>query len=612
MHSPRQNAGWWLTGLLLLTWPAAAQLQVGDNLNLNLKGVVDGGYSGAYGNLIPSSHSLNFGGDGSLTGSYYSPNFLNFNFSPYYNRSGGSSNFQSITRASGFDFSSGIFSGSHFPGSISFAKAYNAQGSFGVPGLADFTTHGNSNTFAINWSELMPGLPSLTAGFHQGSSEYSIYGADGTSSSTNHGFNLQSGYTIAGFNMNANYTNGSSEAAFPELLSGSTQIEKTHMSNNGYGMGVGHRLPLRGQWSLNFNRMNMNDDFSGYHFNGTVDTVSTGASVQPNNKLRLMFNSNYSDNLSATLNQSAVNSGVLVLVPNQQSSSHSVDVSGTATYDIVRNLQAQGFVERRMQSFLGKDFGANTYGGGITFAHGFLGGNFNSSVTVAMNTIDQADVKTLGFTTTANYNRRIGAWYLGSSFSYAQNVQTLLITYMNSYYNYSGHVKRRIGKLVWSSGASFSKTGLTALPGTDSSSQSYSMGLGYRNWVSANGSYAKATANGLVTGTGVIPTPLPPVIPSNLLILYGGTSYSVGLSSSAFRGFTASGSYAHALSNTMNTGLGSWNKTEQYNFIVQYQFRKVYLTGGYARLLQGFSASSTGPGVVSSFSIGVSRWFNFF
>ena len=136
--------------------------------------------------------------------------------------------------------------------------------------------------------------------------------------------------------------------------------------------------------------------------------------------------------------------------------------------------------------------------------------------------------------------------------------------------------------------------------------------MGYKNWVSANGSYAKATANGLVTATGVIPTPLPPVIPSDLLILYGGTSYSVGLSSSAFRGFTASGSFSHALSNTLNTGVGSWNKTEQYNFLVQYQFRKVYLTGGYARLLQGFSASSTPPGTASSFSIGVSRWFNFF
>jgi len=38
----------------------------------------------------------------------------------------------------------------------------------------------------------------------------------------------------------------------------------------------------------------------------------------------------------------------------------------------------------------------------------------------------------------------------------------------------------------------------------------------------------------------------------------------------------------------------------------------MYLTGGYSNLVQGFSASGTPPENVSTFYIGVSRWFNFF
>jgi hypothetical protein len=45
---------------------------------------------------------------------------------------------------------------------------------------------------------------------------------------------------------------------------------------------------------------------------------------------------------------------------------------------------------------------------------------------------------------------------------------------------------------------------------------------------------------------------------------------------------------------------------------MQYQFRKMYFTGGYAQLSQGFSVSGIAPSTVSSFYIGVSRWFNFF
>jgi hypothetical protein len=203
-----------LAGLLLLGLPAAGQIQVGE-LSSNLSGVVSAGYSADYGNDIDSSHGLSLGGSATAAGYYYNPNFVSFNLSPYYGQSRANSNFQSISDSSGVNFTSSIFSGSHFPGQISYATAYNSEGQFAVPGLPNYTTHGNSDTFGINWSEFLPGLPTLTASFQRGSNDYSVYGETANGNSDFHSLTLSSNYSIAGFNMGASYNNGVSNSLIP-------------------------------------------------------------------------------------------------------------------------------------------------------------------------------------------------------------------------------------------------------------------------------------------------------------------------------------------------------------------------------------------------------------
>ncbi len=51
-------------------------------------------------------------------------------------------------------------------------------------------------------------------------------------------------------------------------------------------------------------------------------------------------------------------------------------------------------------------------------------------------------------------------WFV-SGFSYAQNAQTFLVTYMNSYYLYSGNVRHRFGRMVWTASAAGSHSALT-------------------------------------------------------------------------------------------------------------------------------------------------------
>ncbi len=607
-----RNSGFVLAELLLLMLPVAAQVTVGDNLNMNLNGTVSAGYTGDFGNLIPSDHSLTLGGAGTLSGFYYNPNFLSFTVSPYLNQARDNSAFQSISNASGVNLGSSIFAGSHFPGSISYAKAYNSEGNFSIPGLADYTTHGNSDTFGVSWAELLPGMPSLSVNFQTGSNQYSIYGSNQSGNTSSHSFGIRSGYTLEGFNLSAYYADGSSHSEIPQLLENSPE-EIATSSNSGYGFSVGHALPLHGAFSATYNNSDVNSDFDGNNYNGNINTYTATAGFQPTNKFHFAVSTDYSDNLEGVLYESIAGAGGVAPPPNLGQGSHSFDLLGNATYSVLPNLQLLALADHREQYFLGENFTANSYGGGMTYGRTLFGGNLNSALTVTDNTVSNSNLNALGLSATVNYNRRFGKWVTGGSFSYAQNVQTLLVTYMASFYSYSANVRRRFGQFSWSAGASFSKTGLTEQVGTTSSSDSYNSALSYSRWISLTGSYSKSSGNAIQTGTGLIPNPIPqPIVPPGDLILYGGKSYAFGLGSNPLRRLTISASYGKANSDTSQGGITSWNNTEQINTLFQYQFRKMYLTGGYSRLVQGFSASGAPPENVSAFYIGVSRWFNFF
>ena len=607
-----RNTGLALAAALLLVVSTQAQLKTGDN-SMTLNGTVSAGYNGDYGNLIPSDHSMSFGGTGTLSGFYYNPNFLSYTVSPYLNQARDNSAFQSISDASGVNLNTSIFAGSKFPGSINYAKAYNSEGNYAIPGLANYTTHGNSDTFGINWAEMLPDWPSLSASFQMGSNQYSIYGSDDTGSSSSRSFSLRSGYILKGFNLAGYFSDGDSHSDVPQILQGSTQAETATSSSRDYGFNVGHPLPLHGGFSASINRSDVDSNFQGYSYNASIDTYTGTAAFQPTQKFHFSVSTNYSDNLSGALYQAVTGAGGLVIPPTQGQSSNAFDVQGNASYSVMANLQALASADRRQQSFLGKDYSADSYGGGITYGRVLFGGNLNTAGTLTENTISTSSASELGFSGTINYNKRFDGWTAGVFANYAQNVQTLLITYMSSFYGYGGNIRRRWGKFGWTAGTSFNKTGLTEQAGTASSGESYNTSIGYSNWININGTYSKSNGSGIETANGLAATPTPqPVLFQNDLILFGGKSYSFGLASNPMRRLTIASSFARAYGNSNVLGILSSNNTEQINVLFQYQFRKMYVTGGYSRLDQGFSASGTPPEKISAFYFGVSRWFNFF
>jgi hypothetical protein len=272
--------------------------------------------------------------------------------------------------------------------------------------------------------------------------------------------------------------------------------------------------------------------------------------------------------------------------------------------------------QRRQQSYLGSSYGANTFGGGITYSTGLLGGFLSASGNVSDNNGDYTSGNSIGFSSNVAFSRAIQQWNVSADFTYAQNVQAFLITYTNSFYVYTGNVRRRLwnGRLVWSASAAGSRSALSAQPHTGNSSQSYSTSLGLHHYTFA-GSYAKSDGFGLLGVAGVTPLPpgLPPgVIPPEWLLLYGGHSYSFSLGASPVRRLSLGAGFSKAHGNTATGGVASWNDNEQINANLNYQLRKLTFSAGYGRLLQGFSGSGLPAANVNSFFVGFSRSFNFF
>jgi len=606
------RVAWFVQAALLLSaWPLVAQVRVGET-STSLSGNIASGYTADYGNMTSSDHSWTVGGNATASGAFYNPNFLSYNANVYFNQSQANSNFQSISDASGVNITTNIFGGSHFPGSFTYSKAYNSEGNYSLPGIANYVTHGNNDNIGFNWNENLPDAPSFSVGFQTGNSQYSVYGTSDQGKNAFHSLNLHSGYSVAGFNMSAYYVTGGGHSVIPQVVAGQ-QIAETHQDNSAEGFNVQHMLPLHGSASAGFNRSEWNTNYLGFKSSGSIDTINALAAVHPLNSLSISANANYSDNLSGQLYQSVISAGGLVPGPNSDSKSDSLDLMVIGSYTPLQNFQTSLFFERRTQSFLGEDFGVTSYGGGASYGHRVYNGNFNSSLSVTANSADKTGADTLGLSTTENYTTEVMGWHLNGSFAYTQNAQTLLVTYMNSFFNYSGNARRRWGRFNIGMGAGAGRTALTQQAGTSNSSQSYNASAGFGQWINATGSYSKADGQALATGGGLVPVPVPsPTIPSSLVSLYGGNSTSFGLSSAPVKNFIIAATYSKSTSNTSVDALTSANKTDQFNTLMQYQFRKLNFVSGYARLEQGFSVSGTQPEVISSFYIGVSRWFNFF
>jgi hypothetical protein len=606
-----------VAALFLCTLPGVAQVQVGENVKMNLSGDLDMGYQGTFGSVGSSTHGLGLGGDGFLSGSYFNPNFLSFSFQPYYHRAQDNSAYQSISDTSGFNASANIFGGSHFPGSISFGEAYNSTGQFGVPGTTGIVTHGDFQSFAIGWSALVPDWPTLSASYSVGAGSSSFFGTDSATSGTNRNFTLRSHYFLKGFRLDAGFIHASQDSSFPQFLTGGEVITSSGNSN-AYQLSASHSMPMHGQFSSSFSRVDYQYDYMSGQAGGTSDSVSGNFTIQPTRKLSLGVSSNYSDSLSGSLVQEIIATGGAAQPLNNLLSTRSFGVNATAFYSILPNLSVQTQVGRQEQFLLGQTYGVTQFGASVNYS---LRRPLFGALTFSLGVVDNAtkDGNTgLRAIASVNFSRRIGHWETDANFIYSQNVQTLLLVYTTSSYNYAASISRKIGgNLRWTGAFSGGHSGFnTAAPGSGNISDRVSTSLYYRRYV-VTGYWSTSSGQSLLTSHGLVPVPtgLPPsVLPPSELVLFNANAYGASLSATPTRRLVITGSYSRASGGTVTPLLASAADTKILNALLRYQFRKLYFTSGFTRFDQAIANGTPGslPSVVNSYYFGISRWFKLF
>jgi len=596
--------------VLALAQLASAQLQVGENTKLNAGALVTVGYTGDYGDAIPSTHGLDLGVDGKFSGYYYNPNFLSFEATPYYNQSRANSSYQSLTGASGIIGSANFFSGSKFPGSVTYHYDANSTGTFGLAGQPNFTTYGRGQGFGINWSALLPNLPTLSVGYSQGSGHSTVYGTSDEANSSTRLFNARSNYDIAGFRLNGFYTHTTVDSKFPEFLAGQQEALQDSTGQD-VGISAQHSLPFHGLFNITYDHASADSNFSSTESqhdatNYTTNNENLSATFHPSQKLSFNVMQNYTGNLTGYLTQNLTTDGTIIPGLNLGSGSHSSTVGGGAGYQFTNYISAQAQATYYDQTYFGKTYTGSYLSGTVNYNRRLFD-MFTFSASVIDSSNGQGN-NAVGFMGNVNFFRNFKGWQTAGAFSYAQNVQTLLVTYTTSYYNYSANVRRRIfSGINWTAAFNGTHSGLNNYAGTTNRSETYSTSLSMRK-MAINGIYTSSSGVSLL-GVGGLVTP-PPTPGLTDFIFFGGTSYGGGAALTPIRKLTISTSFSRAISNTIGSTF-SHNNTEVINSQLQYRLRKIGFQAGYTRFTQGISAAGT-PANTTSFFVGVTRWFDIF
>jgi len=605
-----------LAGLIVLALPCAAQLQVGDNLSMNLNGNVGFTYAGSD-NQNLSGHSMGFSGNGNLTGSYYSPNFLNFNVDPFYNRAQGNSVYGNLTNTTGITSSANLFSGSHFPGTVSYNKLFNATSQFGVPGSdIGLAQHTNTQGYGIGWSALIPDWPTLTANYSVNSNSNSILGLEGKNDETDHTLNLLSAYKWDGFRMTCQFIHRNVDANFSQFLDNAAPV-RTNSSSDSYGATIQHALPLAGSFGVTWNHLNYDynytDSYSAKN-SGASTAVNGNASFHPTNKLGVSFNANYNDSLLGSVPEPILNNGAVVNVASL-GSFRSEMVGTDVYYQFFRNLGIHADIAHERQSFLGQSYSATQFFGSANF-------NFDRTLLKGLSfslgivdTAQQTANTGLGFVGTLNYTRKFSGWDVSGNFSYAQNVQTVMLVYTTSSYSYLGSVRRRLSdRTYFMAGYSGAHSGITANSGTTSGAERVWTTFMHHGYT-LNAYYNKSNGEAILTANGLVPVPgnlPPPILGTNQFTSYDSKGWGFNAGATPIRRLTISAGYSKSNGHTIDPFLTTATNTELINAVMQYRMRKIFLNAGYTRLSQTVGAPGTQPIMVTSYFIGFSRWFNFF
>ncbi len=587
-----------------------AQLEIGSNTNLTLSGDLGFGYNGNYGNVVGSSHGTNLNGDAVMQGYYYNPKFLNFFVDPIYNRSQANSGQGSITDASSVNVGANLFSGSHFPGTVSFSQSFDSSGNYGYGTTPGFTTTGNSHSFGLGWAELIPGAPPLNVQYSQNASASSIFGTDEEDHSDSKNLNVFSNYKLAGWYMGGHFTDTWTNTALPSAITGDEPISG---ETNGkvFSFNGSHKLPLRGSIGVGYAWSDFSGETNGSAASGSNQMISASAAFAPSERLTTSFQLNYNTSLTGEIEQQLLGAGAINPQVNLGTSSYSISLSNSDNVAITKSLSVGFNVGHIQQEVYGETVSATNFSAIVNYR--FLKPLWGTVVIYAGVNDQATDAgnQDAGLVAGANFNKQWSNLELSGSFAYSQDTQTVLATELTSNYSYMANAKRRLTRRIhWLATFNGFHTGLEAQTGSSAHAESYGSQLIYKMYnVGAN--YSRSSGTALLTGSGLV---VPPggIPTGNEFLLNTGSSYSFSFTANPTRKLVVSGSYTRSISDSLASTLTTNSASTVYTVFTEYQFRKIVFNAGYTNLNQFVSAAGMPAANYSNFYVGIQRWFKAF
>ena len=563
-------------------------------------------YAANSGNYMGSSHSLGIGVNGTMEGYYFNPQFLSFQVRPYYDRAQFNSESQEITRGTGVDGSMSLFGGSHFPGTISYGKSFNGNSEFRIAGVPSVFVDSSGSNFSVAWGALFKGYPSLQSSYSIADSSSTLLGTTDRAKSASRSFDLSSNYSLGGFNLQGRLGHYNTELSSPDFLAAEATTNTSSTTN--YAVNASRRLPLSGSLGLGWSRTtagSAGDDSAS-------NSYMASAGISPWQRLSISGYCNYTTNVIVALERSLFGNAAISPLVNADSNSNSIYMNTTGTLLVGRGLSLTGYVNHRIQHFLGAASENTQYGGTVNFQKannlfGFL--QFSIGV---VNTATQEGNSAVGLVTTLGMTHKFGKWETSADFDYSQNTQTLFEIVTTSNYSYGGTLRRKINSSTnW--GASFreSRSGLASQKGNQNVADSFITNLSWARY-SFSGSYSKSNGEALLGPNGTLtPTPFGSIL-SNYYLTFNARAYAATASTQLFRVLTLSGGYTNLSSNSTQNALDTFNKGDRFNARLALRMRRLYIIAGFDRAIQESSAVAGGPRRVNSYYVSLSRWFNVF
>ncbi len=595
-----------LVVILLCVIAANAQVEIGSKVKMNLSGNLGAGYSGASGNGgTTSSHSYGLTGNADLTGFYFHPNFISFDFRPYYDRNQASSDSQTVTHSTGIGGSMGLFGATHFPGSISFGKDFSGNSEFSVAGVPTVVGSTSGQNLGLSWSALLPKLPTLSTAYSLNSNEASLEGSAKSRSSSNN-LTLNSGYRVLGFDLQGNFSYNTSNFRTPAYLSG--QPVSNGGSGTSYGFTSQHSLPLKGGINFGYSHNASHTD-NGADWSSSSYTLGTGFS--PWQKISVYQDASYTTGLIAAYAQSVLDGASPSSLKSDTSSSGFFFNAG-ASYQVMRGLGLNGRMTHRVQWLAGERYEDTQYGGSVNYSYQ---NRLFGLVYFGLGLVDTASKSGndgAGLNANIGASRKFGRWDTSADFSYSQNVQTMVSIATTSSYSYGGSLRRKINNDThWGGSFRTSHSGFVIQSGDGNSSQSASSSLTWKKY-SFSGSYSQSRGTAILNSSGGLTSAPGGSLITDDFLLFNAHAWGVNASTRLFRRVTLTGGYSEFQSSTTGGASGSSSVGERYNLRTEYIRRKFSFVGGLNRSTQEVSTILGGSRTVNSYYLSLSRWFNVF